>query len=240
MDYTLTLWTNYKGSPLIVMENNKPTMIGMFSKLVRSSSTFQLYDKIDADVFQWIVEHADGIYDSECKVYKSCRCGRHNTIGHYFNDLISPQNKGKRKKRNIESRTQEAVEQQYTMSNNSNTNYMRQRSSQTFNRIFDRRDQTVKDKDYDYVDDEPMGYPWTVRIFNRHVDRQESMDCHEEYASVYCYSEKTENERVVLQDIADNKLWHTLSYTECNGALITHQGGPPLDHLIFGSRSQGQ
>ena len=73
---------NLKGTPLVVMENRKPTIIGIFHQSFENMGEFItdylfLYDKINADVFHWIADHADGIYDSSCETFKSCRCGLH-------------------------------------------------------------------------------------------------------------------------------------------------------------------
>ena len=153
----------------------------------------------------------------------------HDTTGkHFYNDEITTQNEGKRKKRNIES--EEAAEQQYSMSNNSSENYMFRSSGKTFNRIYDRRDKDVKDNEENYAKNYPKGYPWTVRILNRYVFKQEGINC--DYASDYCF--RQENERVFVRDITSDKiqgLHGDVSYTQCNGVLITHQGGP--SHIVL-------
>ena len=243
----LTLWTISKGSPLVIDELGKPIIIGMFRENIpgenfvsaKQDTPVHLHDKIDADVFQWITEHADGIHDSRCKRFSSCSCGVENTIGKFStNDHIDDnknKDKGKRHKRNIASTSQETSEQ-HPKSNNSSENHLLYNSNESFNKIYDKRDDNDKNNEVSYfgnVREYPDGgHPWTVRILNRVGVNQEHADCRERYASKYCLGGETDSsgkpKRITLGDLKmDLEYTHThgYSYTQCNGALITHQGG---------------
>ena len=65
-----------QGTPLIIEEGGRQTVIGLFegAENVQSDGP-NLFYKIHPDAFNWIVKKADEAHDSSCESYTSCSCG---------------------------------------------------------------------------------------------------------------------------------------------------------------------
>ena len=67
-----------RGTPLIVKENGKNTVIGMFEKHLTQDPAKgpSLFYKLQLDTVHWIFNFADWTQDSNCNfTYTSCMCG---------------------------------------------------------------------------------------------------------------------------------------------------------------------
>ena len=71
-----------RGTPLIVHENSRSTIIGMFQENLADGrvpgKTYKgpaVFNKITPETFTWIVNTADWTQDSSCHTYTSCSCG---------------------------------------------------------------------------------------------------------------------------------------------------------------------
>ena len=66
-----------RGTPLIVKENGKNTVIGMFEKHLTQDPAKgpSLFSKLQLDTINWIINFADWTQDSNCNfTYTSCMC----------------------------------------------------------------------------------------------------------------------------------------------------------------------
>ena len=65
-----------QGTPLIIEEGGRQTVIGLFEGAENvQSDRPNLFYKIHPDAFNWIVKKADEAHDSSCESYTSCSCG---------------------------------------------------------------------------------------------------------------------------------------------------------------------
>ena len=71
-----------RGTPLIVNENSRSTIIGMFQENLADGTVLgtgykgpAVFNKITPETFTWIVNTADWTQDSSCHTYASCSCG---------------------------------------------------------------------------------------------------------------------------------------------------------------------
>ena len=65
-----------QGTPLIIEEGERQTVIGLFEGAENvQSDRPNLFYKIHPDAFNWIVKKADEAHDSSCESYTSCSCG---------------------------------------------------------------------------------------------------------------------------------------------------------------------
>ena len=76
-----------RGTPLIVNENSRSTIIGMFQENLADGTGTSwkgipisykgpaVFNKITPETFNWIVNTADWTQDSSCHTYASCSCG---------------------------------------------------------------------------------------------------------------------------------------------------------------------
>ena len=66
-----------RGTPLIVNENSRSTIVGMFQENTKDG-TYKgpaVFNKITPETFNWIVNTADWTQDSSCHTYATCSCG---------------------------------------------------------------------------------------------------------------------------------------------------------------------
>ena len=66
-----------RGTPLIVNENSRSTIVGMFQENAKDG-TYKgpaVFNKITPETFNWIVNTADWTQDSSCHTYATCSCG---------------------------------------------------------------------------------------------------------------------------------------------------------------------
>ena len=64
-----------RGTPLIIEEGGRQTVIGLFKGAEIHRDRPSLFYKIDPDAFNWIVKKADEVHDSSCESFTSCSCG---------------------------------------------------------------------------------------------------------------------------------------------------------------------
>ena len=65
-----------RGTPLIIKEGGRQTVIGLFQGAENvQSDRPSLFYKIHPDAFNWIVKKADEVQDSSCESFTSCSCG---------------------------------------------------------------------------------------------------------------------------------------------------------------------
>ena len=68
------------GAPMIIHENGRRTIIGMFLKQMQGAAVF---NQITPDTFNWIQENADWTQESSCSdpesTFTSCHCGTANS-----------------------------------------------------------------------------------------------------------------------------------------------------------------
>ena len=67
------------GAPLIIVENDRRTVIGMFLRQMRGPA---VYSQITPATVNWIQENADWTQESSCSdpesTFTSCKCGMSN------------------------------------------------------------------------------------------------------------------------------------------------------------------
>ena len=75
-DTTSQLFPGYldRGTPLIIQEGGRSTVVGLFHEQDNPSNKPTLFSKIHPDVFNWIVKYSDGTHDSRCESFISCSC----------------------------------------------------------------------------------------------------------------------------------------------------------------------
>ena len=66
-----------RGSPLIINENGRNTVYGIFQEHLNEDSAKgpALYSQLNPDSVNWIMNFADWTQDSACNVFTSCLCG---------------------------------------------------------------------------------------------------------------------------------------------------------------------
>ena len=66
-----------RGTPLIVNENSRSTIVGMFQENTKDGTVKgpAVFNKITPETFNWIVNTADWTQDSSCHTYATCSCG---------------------------------------------------------------------------------------------------------------------------------------------------------------------
>ena len=65
-----------RGSPVIAMENERYTIMGMFREYLQQDHRGPaIFDRLYPEVVNWIVENSDWTHDSTCSAFTSCTCG---------------------------------------------------------------------------------------------------------------------------------------------------------------------
>ena len=75
-----------RGTPLIINENGRNTVLGIFKEQLPQQDTIEglpappdegpaLFNQLDADAVNWIMDNADWTQDSACNTFTSCLCG---------------------------------------------------------------------------------------------------------------------------------------------------------------------
>ena len=75
-----------RGTPLIINENGRMTVLGIFKEQLPQQATIEglpkppdegpaLFNQLDADTVNWIMNNADWTQDSACNTFTSCMCG---------------------------------------------------------------------------------------------------------------------------------------------------------------------
>ena len=75
-----------RGTPLIINENGRNTVLGIFKEQLPQQDTIEglppppaegpaLFSQLHADTVNWIMDNADWTQDSACNTFTSCLCG---------------------------------------------------------------------------------------------------------------------------------------------------------------------
>ena len=66
-----------RGTPLIIKENGRNTVLGIFQEQFNEDSAKgpALFSQLYPDSVNWIMNFADWTQDSACNVFTSCLCG---------------------------------------------------------------------------------------------------------------------------------------------------------------------
>ena len=75
-----------RGTPLIINENGRNTVLGIFKEQLPKQDDIEglppppaegpaLFNQLDADAVNWIMNNADWTQDSACNTFTSCLCG---------------------------------------------------------------------------------------------------------------------------------------------------------------------
>ena len=72
-----------RGTPLIIRENNRYIVIGIFHEHMQGPQLGQtgtdkdpgIFTRLDAETVDWITNYADWTQDSTCETFTSCSCG---------------------------------------------------------------------------------------------------------------------------------------------------------------------
>ena len=67
-----------RGTPLIVEENNKNTIAGIFRENLAQDSIKgpSVFDRLYPEIVNWIIDNSDWAVDSSCYTFTSCTCGQ--------------------------------------------------------------------------------------------------------------------------------------------------------------------
>ena len=67
-----------RGTPLIVKENNKNTIAGIFRENLAQDSIKgpSVFDRLYPEIVNWIIDNSDWAVDSSCYTFTSCSCGQ--------------------------------------------------------------------------------------------------------------------------------------------------------------------
>ena len=66
-----------RGTPLVVRENGKNTIAGIFREnLDHNSQGPSVFDRLSPEIVNWIIDNSDWAVDSSCYTFTSCTCGQ--------------------------------------------------------------------------------------------------------------------------------------------------------------------
>ena len=72
-----------RGTPLVVRENDKNTIAGIFRENLDHTSTLgpSVFDRLSSEIVNWITDNSDWAVDSSCYTFTSCTCGQQTVDG---------------------------------------------------------------------------------------------------------------------------------------------------------------